>query len=144
MYHTVGQDSSVSITTCYRPYSPGTESVWGRDFPHTSRPALVPTQPLITIGTGSFPGVKQPGRGVDHPPPSSAKVKERVELYLYSPFGPSWPIIGRTLPMYHTTVLMTIFQYCNIMHSSLTYQMYVKFSCNIAHTHHYTTASETS
>jgi hypothetical protein len=27
-----------------------------------------------------FPGVKRPGRGVDHPPPSSAEVKERVEL----------------------------------------------------------------
>jgi hypothetical protein len=33
----------------------------------------------------SFPGVKRPGRGVDHPPLSSAEVKERVELYLYSP-----------------------------------------------------------
>jgi len=31
-----------------------------------------------TIGTGSFPGVKQPGRGVKHPPPCSAEVKERV------------------------------------------------------------------
>ena len=30
----------------------------------------------------SFPGVKRPGRGVDHPLPSSAEVKERVELYL--------------------------------------------------------------
>jgi hypothetical protein len=38
-----------------------------------------------TMGTGSFPGIKRPGRGVDHPPPSSAEVKERVELYLYSP-----------------------------------------------------------
>jgi len=28
----------------------------------------------------SFPGVKWPGRGVDHPPPSSAEVKERVEV----------------------------------------------------------------
>jgi hypothetical protein len=46
-----------------------------------------------TIGTGSFPGVKRPGRGVDHPPPSSARVKERVELYLYSPSGPSWPVL---------------------------------------------------
>jgi len=43
----------------------------------------------FTMGTGSFPGVKRPGHGVDHPPPSSAEVKERVELYLYSPFGPS-------------------------------------------------------
>jgi hypothetical protein len=34
-----------------------------------------------TIVTGSFPGVKRPGRGVDHPSPSRADVKERVELY---------------------------------------------------------------
>jgi len=33
-----------------------------------------------TMDTGSFPGVKLPGRGVDNPPPSSAEVKERVEL----------------------------------------------------------------
>jgi hypothetical protein len=26
--------------------------------------------------------IKRPGRGVDHPPPSSAEVKERVELLL--------------------------------------------------------------
>jgi len=36
-----------------------------------------------TAVTGSFPGLKRPGRGVDHPPPSSAEVKERVELYLF-------------------------------------------------------------
>jgi hypothetical protein len=42
----------------------------------------------------SFPGVNWPGHGVDHPPPSSAKVKERVELYLYSRSGPSWPVLG--------------------------------------------------
>jgi len=40
------------------------------------------------MGAGSFPGVKHPGCGVDNPPSSSAEVKERVELYLYSPFGP--------------------------------------------------------
>jgi len=28
------------------------------------------------MGTGSFPGVKRPGRGVHHPPPLSAGVKE--------------------------------------------------------------------
>jgi len=44
--------------------------------------------------TGSFPVVNRPGRGLDHPPPSSADVKERVELYLYSPSGPSWPLLG--------------------------------------------------
>jgi len=41
------------------------------------------------MGTGSVPRVKQPGRGVDHPPPSSAEVKERVELYFHSTSGPS-------------------------------------------------------
>jgi hypothetical protein len=29
-----------------------------------------------TMDTGSFPGVKRPGRGADHPPPSSAEVKK--------------------------------------------------------------------
>jgi len=45
------------------------------------------------MGTGYFPGVNRLGRGVDHPPPSSAEVKERVELYLYSPTVPSWPAV---------------------------------------------------
>ena len=38
-------------------------------------------------------------RGADHPPSSSAEVKERVELYLYSPSGPSWPVLGKSLPL---------------------------------------------
>jgi len=46
-----------------------------------------------------LPGVKRLGRGVDHPPPSSAEVKERIELYLYSPAGPSWPVLEWTLPL---------------------------------------------
>jgi len=51
-----------------------------------------------TMVTGSFPEVKRQGRGIDHPPPSSAVVKERVDLYLYPPSGPSWPVLGRALP----------------------------------------------
>jgi len=46
------------------------------------------------MGTGSFPGVERPGRGVDHPPPFRVEVKERVELYRYSTSVPSWPVIG--------------------------------------------------
>ena len=50
-----------------------------------------------TMGTWSFPGVKQLGHGIDHPPTSSVEVKERIELYIYSTSGPSWPVTGRTL-----------------------------------------------
>jgi hypothetical protein len=49
-------------------------------------------EPHILLYNGyriSFPGVKGMWRGLDHPPPSSAEVKERVE---YSPSGPSWPV----------------------------------------------------
>jgi hypothetical protein len=37
-----------------------------------------------------FGGKAEGVRGAKHPPSSSAKVKESVELYLYSPSGPSW------------------------------------------------------
>ena len=37
-----------------------------------------------TMITRLFPGVKWLARGINYPPPSSVKVKERVELYLYS------------------------------------------------------------
>jgi hypothetical protein len=73
----------------------GIESRWGRDFPHPSRPTLGPTQPP----TASFLGVKWPGGGVDHPPASSAEVKGTVELYIFSPSGSSWPVIGWPLPL---------------------------------------------
>ena len=52
-----------------------------------------------TIGTGSFPRLKRPGRRVDHPPISGAEVKERVELYLHFTSGPSWPVVGWNLPL---------------------------------------------
>jgi hypothetical protein len=90
----VGRDSSVGITTRYELDGPGIESLWGRDFPHQTGPGAYPAS--CTMGTV---GVKRPGRGVDRPPPSNAEVKERVELYLYFPSGPSWPFLGWTLPV---------------------------------------------
>jgi hypothetical protein len=38
----------------------------------------------VSYPTDSFPGVKRPGREADQSSPSSAKVKEWVELYLHS------------------------------------------------------------
>jgi hypothetical protein len=51
-----------------------------------------------TVRTRSFLGVHGSGRSVDHPPPSSAEVQERVQLHVYSPSGSSWPTLGRILP----------------------------------------------
>jgi hypothetical protein len=55
--------------------------------------------PASFTGTGSFPGVKWSELGNDHPPPTIAEVKERVKLYLHSPSGPSWPVLGWTWPL---------------------------------------------
>ena len=52
-----------------------------------------------TMGVASFLEVEREGRCADHPPPCSAEVKERVQLYCYSPSGPSWPVLGCTFPL---------------------------------------------
>jgi hypothetical protein len=82
----VGRDSSVGTANRYGLDSPGIESRWEIFHTRPERPWGPPN--LLYDGYRvSFPGVKRPGRGVDHPPPSSAEVKERVELYLYSPLS---------------------------------------------------------
>ena len=67
----------------------------GRGLPHP-----IQTGPLYNGFQFSFPGVKQPGHGVDHIRPFCAKHKERVELCLYYPSGPSWLVIGWTAPYF--------------------------------------------
>jgi len=71
----VGRDSSVDTATRYGLDGPGIESWLGRAF--RTRPDR-PWGPLVsyTMDTGSFPGVKWPGRGVNHHPHP----------------GPSWPV----------------------------------------------------
>jgi hypothetical protein len=56
-------------------------------FPYPFRAAVGPTQPPIKWVLNLLPGDKRPGRGINHPPPSNIKVKERVELYPYFPLG---------------------------------------------------------
>ena len=93
----VSRDSSVSIGIHYELDVPGIEFQWGRDFPHPFRPALGLTQPPIQWVLGLFPWGKTAGPWHLPPTPSSTEVKERAELYLYSPSGTSWPVLGRTL-----------------------------------------------
>ena len=90
----MGRVSSVGIATRYGLDVLGSNPGGGARYsaPVQTGPGAHPVS--YAMGTGSFLGVKRPGLGVDHPPSSSAEVKERVELYLYSPSGLSWPVLG--------------------------------------------------
>ena len=92
-----GRVSAVGVAIHYWLDGPGIKFRCGTRFsaPVQTGPGAHPAS--YTVGTGSFPGVKWPGRSVDRPPPSSAEVEGRVELYIYSPSGPPWPVLGRTL-----------------------------------------------
>jgi len=83
-----GPGSVVGIATGYGLDGHGIESRWGRDFPHLSRPALGPTQLPVQWVPVLSRGKERPGRDADPSPPSSAVGHERIELYLYSPYGP--------------------------------------------------------
>jgi hypothetical protein len=59
----------------------------GRDFPHSLRPALGPTHLLYSDYRVFLTGIKQPGRGVDHPHLLATKLKKE---YSYT----SVPLVG--------------------------------------------------
>ena len=86
-----GRGSSVGIATLYGAGRIGDRNPvgggWGYSASVQTGPG--PHQASYTMVTGSLsPGIKRPGRGVDHLPSSSAEVKETVELYV------SWPVPG--------------------------------------------------
>jgi hypothetical protein len=83
--HYMRPGSAVGIATAYGLDGPGIESRWRRDIPHLFRPALKPTHPPVRWVPGLSGGKVRPGRDADPSPPSNAEVKNRVELYLYSP-----------------------------------------------------------
>jgi hypothetical protein len=84
----VGRDSSVGIVTYYGLDCPGIELRWRQDFRHPSTPVLGPTQPPIQWGYRvSFPGVKRPGRGVNHPPYLALRLKEEQSYVSSAPLG---------------------------------------------------------
>jgi hypothetical protein len=85
----MGRGSSVGIATRYGLDGLGIESRLGARFSPPVQTCPGPYPASYIMGAGSFPGVKRPGRGVDHPPLSSAEVKGRAELFLYCLCGPS-------------------------------------------------------
>ena len=65
---------------------------------HTKGTTVCVETVFSAMATGSFPEVKLPRRGFDHPIPSTAEVKERKKLHLYSPSGPSKTVLSWNLP----------------------------------------------
>jgi len=60
-------------------------------FTTASREVLGPTQPPIQWVAGALSlRVKRPVLEADHSPPSSADMKEFLDLYLHSPTTTSW------------------------------------------------------
>ena len=95
----LGRDSSVGIATRYGLHVPGIESRWGGEiFRNRADRPWGPPSLLYNGHRISFPGVKRPEWGVDHLPQTSAEVKKRVEIYLNFFSGPSWSVLGWTLP----------------------------------------------
>ena len=90
----MGLDSSVGIAARYGLDGPEIESRWEARFsaPVQTGPGAHPLS--YTMGTGSFPEVNRPGRGIDHSLLSSTEVKETVQVCFYTPYGPSWPVLG--------------------------------------------------
>ena len=87
------QDSSVSIVTRYGLDGPGMDSRRRRCFPHPSTPDLRPTQRPVKWVPSLYPGVKQPGRRINHQLSPNTKVKEKVESNFYSRSKSSWPVL---------------------------------------------------
>jgi len=54
---------------------------------------------LLYNGYRVFPGGKAAGEGPWPPTTSNTEVKEKVQLYLYSPSGPSGPVLWQTSPL---------------------------------------------
>ena len=87
----------------------------GRDFPNPSRPAHPAS---YTMGTGAWRWTPTP--------PSIAEVEGRVELYICSPSGPSWSVIGLTLPF---TLTLSQLLYINMRNFTVIIKiLYTKYT----------------
>jgi hypothetical protein len=75
----------------------GSNPGWGEIFRTHPHQRWGPPS-FLHNGYRVFSGGKATGTWRWPPTPSSAEDKERVELYLYSPSGPLWPVLGWTLP----------------------------------------------
>jgi len=72
----VAWDSSVGTVTGYRLDGPEITSRWGRVFFALRLTGLRAHPVFYTMRTGSFPEIRELGRGVNHPPHLSPRLKK--------------------------------------------------------------------
>jgi hypothetical protein len=84
----VGLDGSVGIATHYGLVGPGIETRGGTRFSARVQTGPGPRPSLLYIG--SFPGVKRPGRDVDHPPHLALRLEKE---YSYTS-TPLWVFVA--------------------------------------------------
>ena len=77
----MGCNSIVRTVTLYGMHGTGIKSQWGKIFSTSPDQSWGPPSHLYNGSQVSLSAV-------------GAEVKERVEIYLYLPYGPSWPVIG--------------------------------------------------
>jgi hypothetical protein len=94
---TYSQDSVVGIAIHYGLGGLRIESRYRQGFPHPFTQSLWPKKPPVKWVPGFFLGGKAAGAWRWPLTPFSAEVKERMELNLYSPSGPSGPVLEWTL-----------------------------------------------
>jgi len=75
---------------------------------------------LLYNGYRVFPGSKAAGAWRWPPTLSSAEVKERIKLYLYSTSGPSWPVTRWNLPLFYFTFTLRVYTSCLMEHTGIS------------------------
>ena len=99
----MSRDTSAGIATRCGLDRPRIESQWGRDFPHPSRP---------TMGTGYFPGVKQPGGVVKHPRHLAPRLKKKYSYTSTPPLVLRGLFQGQLyLYLYHAWIFVQLPQF---------------------------------
>jgi hypothetical protein len=109
-----GWNSVIGVASCCELDGLGIRSCW-QDYVHMSRPLLGPNQPPVQWVQGFFPGVKEPGCGIDHPPYLAPMLKSapvrllslwalmacyRMNLPFYPHFSVSSVSIASAAPFY--------------------------------------------
>jgi hypothetical protein len=87
------RDSSVGIATRYGLGRSGDRIPVGARFSATVQTGSETHPASDTVGTGSFPGLKRPERGAEHPSHLAPRLKKE-QSYISTPVLGSWPVLG--------------------------------------------------